>query len=250
MNIRTQTQSDIMRHLVRKPGIILLCVIFQLAAITTLEAQPEGIPEGFTSIFNGKDLTGWHISRTNHHGTVGNFYVDEGAIVMKQYPYGQGGILLTDQKYGDFELYLEVKADPGTNGGIFFRSNESGSAYQIEIEGDGEPSTADLISEMLRTTTTARAEELENVWVQGDWNSFRLRVIGENPHAILWVNGVKMWDVETERNDLIGDVTEGMIALQLHWSQTPTPVPGGSCCEFSWRPDGAHYFRNIAIKEL
>ncbi len=213
-----------------------------------LIAQPEGVPEGFVSIFNGEDLTGWHISRTNHHGTVGNFYVEDGMIVMKQYPYGQGGILLTDKKYADFELYLEVKADPGTNGGIFFRSNESGSAYQIEIEGDGEPTTADLISEMLRTTTRARAENLRNVWVQGGWNSFRLRVTGEIPHAILWVNGELMWDVRMERNDLIADAREGMIALQLHWSQTSTPVPGGSCCEFSWRPDGAHYFRNIAIR--
>lgn len=213
-------------------------------------AQTSGIPDGFESIFNGEDLTGWHISRTNHHGTVGNFYVEDGMIVMKQYPYGQGGIILSDKKYSDFELYLEIKADPGTNGGIFFRSNESGSAYQIEIQGDGEPSTANLISEMLRTTTGARAENLQDVWVKEDWNSFRLRVTGEIPHAILWVNGELMWDVQMERNDLIADAIDGMIALQLHWSQTPTPVPGGSCCAFSWRPDGAHYYRNIAIKEL
>lgn len=229
----------------------IFIILFLLSTGTTVSfAQPEGVPDGFISIFNGEDLTGWHISRTNHHGTVGNYYVEDGMIVMKQYPYGQGGIILTDKKYSDFELYLEVKADPGTNGGIFFGSNESGSAYQIEIEGDGEPTTANLISEMLRTTTSARAENLQDAWVQGGWNSFRLRVTGEIPHAILWVNGELMWDVQMERNDLIADAREGMIALQLHWSQTPTPVPGGSCCAYSWRPDGAHYFRNIAIKEL
>ncbi len=230
---------------------LLFLLMFMLSIGSTLSiAQPEGIPDGFESIFNGEDLTGWHISRTNHHGTVGNFYVEDGMIVMKQYPYGQGGIILTDKRYADFELYLEVKADPGTNGGLFFRSNETGSAYQIEIEGDGQPNTANLISEMLRTTTRASAEGLQEVWVPGDWNSFRLRVTGDVPHAILWVNGVLMWNVKMERNDLIADAREGMIALQLHWSQTPTPVPGGSCCAYSWRPDGAHYFRNIAIKEL
>jgi hypothetical protein len=26
------------------------------------------IPEGFTRIFNGKDMSGWHPSRTAHHG--------------------------------------------------------------------------------------------------------------------------------------------------------------------------------------
>ncbi len=229
--------------------MIIVSVLF-LTVTNISFSQPEGIPDGFESIFNGDDLSGWHISRTNHHGTVGNFYVEDGMIVLKQHPYGQGGILLTDKKYADFELYLEVKADPGTNGGIFFRSNESGSAYQIEIAGDGEPSTANLISEMLRSTTGARADNLQDVWIEGGWNSFRLQVTGEIPHAILWVNGELMWNVRMERNDLIADVHEGMIALQLHWSQTPTPVPGGSCCTFSWKPDGAHYFRNIAIKEL
>lgn len=250
MKERLKSTPDKVHLLVKAIRLMMLCIIFLLANNTVISAQPEKIPEGFTSIFNGKDLSGWHISRTNHHGTVGNFYVEDSVLVMKQYPYGQGGIILTDQKYGDFELYLEVKADPGTNGGIFFRSSESGSAYQIEIAGDGEPSTANLISEVLRTTTSAKADDLGNVWNQGGWNSFRLRVTGEKPHVTLWVNEVQMWDVKAERNDLIADVTEGMIALQLHWSQTPTPVPGGSCCEYSWRPDGAHYFRNIAIKEL
>ena len=55
---------------------------------------------------------------------------------------------------------------------------------------------------------------------------------------------------QSERNDLIADATDGMIALQLHWSATLQPVPGGRCCDFSWRPDAAHRFRNMMIKEL
>ncbi|AHM61427.1 hypothetical protein D770_15865 [Flammeovirgaceae bacterium 311] len=227
-----------------------ICLLLLIAGPLTLYAQIGKIPKGFTPIFNGKDLRGWHISKISHHGTVGNFFVEDGILFMKQYPYGQGGIILTDKKYKDFELYLEFKGDPGTNGGIFFRSNESGSAYQLEVSGDGEPGTGNLIGEMLRTTTPAQAKELAKVWNKGGWNSFRLRVVGAKPHATLWVNGVQMWEVKAQRNDLIADVTEGMIALQLHWSSTLLPVPGGSCCGYSWRPDGAHAYRNIAIKEL
>ena len=224
--------------------------VILLMADYGLQAQSGKLPEGFTPIFNGEDLSGWHVSKTNHHGIRGNFYVENGAIVMKQYPYGQGGILLTDKKYSDFELYLEFKGEPGTNGGIFFRSSESGTAYQIEVAGDGERGTAAFFGELLRTTTTAPAPDLGNVWKKGDWNSFRLRVSGPQPHVTLWVNDVQLWDAEAERNDLIADATEGMIALQLHWSSTVLPVPGGSCCGFSWKPGATHRYRNIGIKEL
>ena len=67
---------------------------------------PE-IPEGFTPIFNGKDLTGWHVSKTNHHGTTPDYRVLHGLIVGTQNPRGKGGIFLTDKKYKNFEVYLE-----------------------------------------------------------------------------------------------------------------------------------------------
>lgn len=241
----------ISKNLIRDKGlVILLEFILVTFFIGTLQAQNGEIPKGFSSLFNGKDLSGWHISKTSHHGTIGNFYVEDEALVMKQYPYGQGGIILTDKKYTDFELYLELKGHPGTNGGIFLRSSESGSAYQIEIAGDGEPGTGDLMGEMLRVTTAAKAEKLEQVWKKGEWNSFRLRFIGAKPKATLWINGVQMWEVQAVRNDLIADSPSGMIAFQLHWSATLSPVPGGRCCDYSWRPDASHAFRNIAIKEL
>lgn len=216
----------------------------------TAMAQQKGIPKGFKPIFNGKDLTGWHVSKTNHHGIMGNFYVENGAIVMKQFPYGQGGIILTDRKYRDFELYLEFKGERGTNGGIFLRSNESGSAYQLEMVGDGDKGTGNLFGELLKTTISARAEALDQVWKKGAWNVIRIRFTGEIPTAALWINGQKMWEVKGMRNDLIADVGEGMIAFQLHWSATTQPVPGGRCCDFSWRPDASHAYRNVAIREL
>lgn len=234
------------KNLLHLPILGLVAMLFSLESY----AQVAQDSEGFSPIFNGKDLSGWHISRTNHHGTKGNFFVKDEAIVMKQFPYGQGGIILSDKNYQDFELYLEFKGHPGTNGGIFFRSNESGSGYQIELTGDGEPRTAFLIGEMLRVAKGAQATDLQKVWKKGDWNSFRLRVVGEKPKMTLWVNGVLMWEVQAERNDLIANATTGMIALQLHWSSTLMPVPGGRCCDFSWKPDAAHTYRNIAIKEL
>ena len=34
-------------------------------------AQTVNIPEGFTPLFDGKTLKGWHWSLTNHHGSTG-----------------------------------------------------------------------------------------------------------------------------------------------------------------------------------
>jgi hypothetical protein len=229
----------------RKIMVIFLLLIYHINFAQEIYAQNE-----FVSIFNGKDLDGWHISRTNHHGTIGNFYVEDGAIVMKQFPYGQGGIILTDQKYQDFELRLEFKGHPGTNGGIFLRSSESGSAYQLELAGDGEMGTGNLFGEMLKTTVNARVENIEEVWKKGDWNSFLIRITGEIPKVSLWLNGKHMWDTVGKKNDLIGDVPDGMIAFQLHWSATLQPIPGGRCCDFSWKPDASHAFRNIMVREL
>ena len=211
----------------------------------------SAIPVGFAPIFNGQDLRGWHISRTTHHGTTGDFRVEDGVIALRQQPYGQGGLLLSDRKYHNFELYLEAKPDWGTNGGIFFRSSEGGSAYQIELVGGGSNGTGNLLGEVQRVTTDARATGIEKVWKQDDWNAFRVRVEGDVPRVALWVNGVQMYDVQLARNDLIADRTDGFIALQSHWTASYTPIPGSTFDMSSgWKPGAVHRFRNVAIREL
>lgn len=219
------------------------CVVVTFCAATLL-GQTGKIPEGFTPIFNGKDLQGWHISRVNHHGTTGNWFVEDGALVGKQNPIGEGGILLTDKRYKDFELYLEIKPDWGCDGGIFLRSTEGGAAYQVNILVDrpqtGGGAMAALIGEKIRVSKGARAD-WQQVWRKNDWNSMRVRMTGDAPHITLWINDQQMWDVEEPVNDLIADETDGTIALQVHWSASDMA---------NWRPNGAHRFRNIAIREL
>ena len=200
------------------------------------------------SIFKGKDLEGWHASRTSHQGTTGNFYVDDGAITLKQNPYGQGGVLLTDKKYGDFELFVEVKIDSFCNGGIFLRSTESGQAYQVELAVPG--SHADLFGERMDISRPGKADSIARVWKANDWNTFRIRMTGAAPRVTLWVNDVQMWDVQQPKNDFIAGATEGMVGFQSHWTAQYLPTPGGFNMPGAWRPGGAQRFRNIMIKEL
>jgi len=220
-------------------------LIFFLCALSCAHGQ---VPDGFKSAFTGKDLKGWHRSGTSHQGTTGNFYVEDGAITLKQNPYGQGGVLLTDEKYGDFELYVEVKIDSFCNGGIFLRSTESGQAYQIELAMPG--GTGSLFGEAMQISQSATADKLKEVWKPDDWNSFRIRMVGEIPTITLWVNGVMQWEVTQPKNDFVAGATEGMIGLQSHWSALYQPIPGGFNMPGAWRPGAAHRFRNVAIRTL
>src|SRR5581483_2421697 len=113
------------------------------------------VPEGFTPIFNGQTLAGWHISRTNHHGTTPDFHVQDGALVGTQNPFGGGGVLLTDKSYKNFELYMEVRPDYGCDSGIFFRSTEAGLAYQITMDYVPSGSMGSLITESITNPNRA-----------------------------------------------------------------------------------------------
>lgn len=75
----------------------------------------EQLPEGFTKLFNGKDLSGWRST-----GRPDAWTVEDGVIVCKG---GGGGWLLTEKEYGDFEFNCEYRwSKEGGNSGIALRT--------------------------------------------------------------------------------------------------------------------------------
>lgn len=193
-------------------------------------------------------IPGWHLSRTTHQGTTPAVSLNNGIITVEQHPYGQGGVLLTDRKYRDFELSLEVKLDSFCNSGILLRSTESGQAYQVELSEPG--GTGNLFGEMLRISKTAEAVDRKKVWNANGWNEFRIRMSGDTPRITLWINGHQMWDVIQPVNDFTAGATSGMIGLQIHWSATYSPESKAFDMSGSWKPAGKHQFKNIRIREL
>jgi hypothetical protein len=224
-------------------------VLLSLGAVL-LAGQGTAIPEGFTAIFDGKTTNGWHPSRTTRHGTTPDVSVEHGEIVLRQQPFGRGGLLFTDKEYGNFELYLEVKSAWGCNSGIFLRSTEEGSAYQIELDqlrGSGA-----LLGEGMRVSVGARPTDAVNrVWKIDGWNSFRIRIEGDAPRIIEWINGEQMFDVQEPVNDKIAGKTTGHIGLQAHYGSVYEPAIAEAFSLWSmWKPAAEYRFRNIAIKEL
>lgn len=77
--------------------------------------------DGFSSLFNGTDLTGWT-------GNIDSYEVVDGTIRCKQ---GKGGLLLAQKEYSNFTVRLEMRLPPGGNNGLAIRSPGQGDvAYQ------------------------------------------------------------------------------------------------------------------------
>lgn len=229
------------------------------AAASAPLAQPADlgrVPDGFTPIFNGKDLTGWHVSRTNHHGTTPDYHVVHGVIVGTQQPRGKGGILLTDKKYKNVEVYMEVKPDWGCDSGLFFRSNEAGDAYQVTLDylvggmmggiyGEGlkdvvwgpQPATP----AEREALTRKRMDTWQRAWRREEWNSVRARFEGTVPHITVWINGQLVTDWTDTANHAAGGAEDGMLAIQMHYTDEKTP---------RWVDAGFWRWRIIAVKEL
>ena len=214
-----------------------------LAALTPLLLA--AVPAGFTPIFDGKDLAGWHVSQTNHHGNSKGWTVKDGVLLATQDRPGNGGILLTDKKYRDFEVSLEVNPDWGCDGGLFLRSNEAGDAYQVMIDYLEGGSVGGVYGEGLETLKDGKGPlvnpDWQKHWKKGDWNLLRARIEGDVPHIRVWLNEVPLVEWTDTANHSKEGATEGMIALQMHFSNDKTP---------RWKAGGFHRFRDIAIKEL
>src|SRR5262249_44784039 len=106
----------------------LLTVLAALGRAADEEFRPE---PGFTSLFNGKDLTGW--TYKGHKGSLdgktespdGRVAVEGGVIVMRAKDKdGKGGIkvLETAQKFPKpFHLRLEFRASLRSDSGVYLR---------------------------------------------------------------------------------------------------------------------------------
>lgn len=88
-----------------------------LSLSVCLSLTATAAEDGFVSVFNGKDLTGWI-------GPVENYEVVDGAIVCKK---GKGGTIYTEAEYGDFIVRIEFRVPPGGNNGLAIRYPGTGN---------------------------------------------------------------------------------------------------------------------------
>ncbi len=204
---------------------------------------------GSTSLFNGKDFTGWHGLKTMDprsfealgpdekakalaEGTADlakHWRVENGEIIND----GQGAYLTTDKDYGDIELSIDFKIGPKGDSGIYLRGTP-----QIQIWDFTEPSYARMGADkgsggLWNNTAGApgkdpltRADRPIN-----EWNTFRIIQVGER--MIVYLNDKLVVDharLENYWNRKLPLPAKGPIQLQTH--------------------DHEIHWRNIRVREI
>lgn len=219
-------------------------VTFATFCLTALTASAQ-TNVAWVPLFDGKTLAGWHASGKSGHSKASNnqsggkWVVEGGAIIGSQDIPGNGGLLITDELFGDFEIVLEMNNDFGPDSGLFLRSSEEGTAWQAMIDyhtggnlmgiyGEGKLGAKPSIRNFsfldspdnIRRETNAPValsvapESWKFFWRHGQWNELRARIEHNPPHMTTWINGVQIMDWTDTLAKRHPDT--GGIALQVH----------------------------------
>jgi len=196
--------------------------IASIAAFTGLVSAENNVPpEGFQTLFNGTDLSGWYgwstkdptelwkmtpeqladykkksiegglpEGKNGPENIKAHWKVENGEIVND----GKGLYLTTDKDYGDFEFMVEYKALPDGDSGIYLRG-----IPQVQIwdstKGDPRGLGQDKGSGGLwNNSKGAPGKDPSKLMDKpfGEWNSFKVRMIGER--VTVFFNGQKVVD--------------------------------------------------------
>jgi hypothetical protein len=194
---RTQAMT---RQMIRLFPALIVSAAVTNSYVLAKESELNQPPEGFTALFNGKDLTGWNVSEKNAQ----HWKVEEGVIVYD----GKGSSLPTAEEYGDFELYVDWKIEKGADSGIYLRGKP-----QVQIWTRDEGSGG--LWNNKRTNIGAKPLVAADNPV-GEWNTFKIKLVGDK--VTVFLNDKLVVDnapMETlKKGDQI--IERGPILLQHH----------------------------------
>jgi len=206
-----------------------------------LEKMPK--EKGFVSIFNGKDLSGWHglvknpVARAKMKPAelakeqiaadakmLNNWSVKDGFINFN----GEGDNLCTKKMYGDFEMIVDWRISKNGDSGIYLRG-----APQVQIWDTARVDVgAQVGSGGLYNNQKNPSKPLilaDNAI--GDWNTFRIKMVGER--VTVYLNGILVVD---------------NVVMENYWDRTLPIFPKDAIELQAHGTDLA--FRNIFVKEL
>jgi len=113
------------------PTCLGLALTFLAAPV---HADEPAAGDGFRSLFNGKDLTGWRLGKESLDGKTatadGRFAVKDGVLVVTGAAKMEE-IDTSEDLNRDFVLRLEFRASPTANSGLHLRSHQF--AHQLQI---------------------------------------------------------------------------------------------------------------------
>lgn len=202
------------------------------------ESKDNIPPEGFTALFNGKDLTGWQglVELPKREKDAEKYAAQIKAANEKYLPHwtvkdgvinydGKGQSLQTVKDYGDVELWVDWKIGPKGDSGIYLRGNPQ---VQIWDPAKWPEGSGGLYNN--RPPHPSKPLKCADKPI-GEWNHFRIVMKGDR--VTVWLNEV-----------LVVDDTP----LDNYWNKNE-PLPAKGPIELQHHGDHLE-FKNIYIKEL
>ena len=172
------------------PAAFAAMTMFGLSG--SLLAGGAKAPEGFESLFNGKDLTGWKST-----GDMKVWGAEKGVIYVQG---GGGGWLLTEKEYGDYELRLEYKMSKGANSGVALRTPFKGDPAYVGMEiqlidDEGWPGKLETWQHTGSIYNVVPAKKLANKAI-GEWN--QMKIVAKGRKITVINNGEVLVDANLE----------------------------------------------------
>ena len=162
----------------------------ELPAAEATRLFASRVENGFTSVFNGKDWTGWA-------GPVENYEIVDGAIACKP---DNGGTIYTKQTYSDFVVRFEFKLPAGGNNGLAIRYPGQGdTAYvgmtELQVLDSEAPKYAKLDPRQMHGSAYGMAAARRGyLRPAGEWNFQEVTVKGST--IVVELNGTRILDAD------------------------------------------------------
>ncbi len=203
--------------------------------------------EGFVSIFNGRDLTGWKglvenpIKRRQMDGEKlvdaqkkadevmrADWTVQDGCLTYVGKGYDN---ICTVKDYKDFEMYVDWRLDPNgkePDAGIYLRGTPQVQIWDIaRVNVGAQVGSGGLYNNKKNVSTPSEVADNK----LGEWNTFYIKLVGDK--VTVRLNGVKVVDNVTMEN---------------YWDRSQ-PLP--ACDQIEMQAHGSLVnFRDIYVREI
>ena len=203
---------------------------------------------GWKLLFDGKTTAGWRGFKKQDFPKSG-WIVEDGCLKLlakDKRGSGDGGDIISTDKFNDFELQFEWRVAPGGNSGVkYFITEEREGAIGHEYQTIDEAGYAGKLG--IKQTTAGLYDVLPPngkrvLRPAGEFNHSRIIVNGK--HVEHWLNGAKVLEYQLESEALKAGIAESKFKNVAGWgTKFSTPIllqdHGDEVC-----------FRNLKIREL
>jgi hypothetical protein len=211
--------------------------------------KDNSAPDGFTALFNGKNLKGWKglldkpldnpikraaLTREQYLAAQKeaddnmwqHWKVEKGELVFD----GKGRSLCTSKDYGDFEMLVDWKITPRADSGIYLRGSpqvQIWDPFTLPTKHGSEVGSGAFYNNQKNPNKPLKVADNPI----GEWNRFRIVMLGDKVHVFL-----------------NGELVVNNTTMENYWDRTQPMFPTG---QIELQNHGnALWFKNVYIREF